>query len=86
MKEKRDSRNQHMNIIIILNKTPTRRTINLKVFKIYLLVHCSTCFEHCSAHHHEPLHTANAASDHRVMSGWMLPPVLFGYSTLVTGY
>jgi hypothetical protein len=35
----------------ILNKTPTRCTIKLKVFKIYLLVHCSKYFGHHCAHH-----------------------------------
>jgi hypothetical protein len=69
-------------VTIILNKTPTRCTINLKVFKIYLPLYCSTCFGHYCAHHQEPLLTAHAASGHRVLSGWMLPPVLFGYHSV----
>jgi hypothetical protein len=45
-------------ITSILNKTPTRCTISLKVFKIYLHIHCSTCFGHHCAHHQEPPITA----------------------------
>jgi hypothetical protein len=63
----------------ILNKIPTRCTISLKVFKIYLLVHCSTCFGHHCAHHQEPPITAHAVSGHRVLLGPMLFPALFGY-------
>src|SRR5215475_13887216 len=39
-----------------MRKTPTRCTITLKTLKdfIYSLVHCSTCFGHCCAHHQEP--------------------------------
>src|SRR5215475_1372072 len=39
-----------------MRKTPTRCTITLKTLKdfIYSLVHCSTCFRHCCAHHQEP--------------------------------
>jgi hypothetical protein len=51
-------------IVIIMNKTPTRCTINLKVLKIYLLVYRSTCFGHHRAHHQEPPLTAHAVSGH----------------------
>jgi hypothetical protein len=63
----------------ILYKTRTICTINLKVFKMYLFVHCSTCFGHNCAHHQEPSITAHAVSGHRVVLGRMFIPALFDY-------
>jgi hypothetical protein len=47
---------QHNKIRYNEIKTPTRRTITLKILKdiIYSLVHRSTCLGHCCAHHKKP--------------------------------
>jgi hypothetical protein len=37
-----------------MNKTNQMHT-SLKIFKLYLFLHCCTCFGHSCAHHQEPL-------------------------------